>query len=74
MNNTKTAYPPFTKDDILTLRGQPMAKIVVPGKTSFPPQSEEWSYYNALQNIKEHYVFKNGRFVGYKTDVVESTK
>jgi hypothetical protein len=51
-----------------------MAKKVAPGRNSFMPQSEEWSYYNALQNIKEQYVFRNGHLVGYKTEIAGLTK
>lgn len=74
MNITKLNYPPLTQDDILILRGQPMAKQVEHNRYSSLPQSEEWSYYNAIQNIKEHYVFKNSRLVGYKTDITGLAK
>jgi hypothetical protein len=65
MNSTKSAYPPLTPDDILTLRGQPVAKRIKPNNGS---SSEEWIYYNMNTNSKECYRFKNGKLAGYKTE------
>ena len=71
---TKTAYPLLTPDDILTLRGNPMAKRVEPLKNSFNPAIEEWIYYNVPDKTKECYQFKNGKLAGYKTEQVTCGK
>lgn len=57
--------PPLTPEDILTLRGQPLAKMVTPSKHI---SQEEWIYYNPQENNKESYVFNNGKLVWYKSD------
>jgi hypothetical protein len=69
MNIAKLNCPPLTPDDILAIRGEPMAKQVEHDRVSSIPQSEEWSYYNTAQNIKEFYMFKNGHLVEYRTDI-----
>jgi hypothetical protein len=67
MNNTKLTCPPLTPDDILTLRGNPMAKRIEPLKNSFTPAMEEWIYYNVKENVKEMYLFKNSKLIDYQT-------
>lgn len=67
---TKTSYPPLTPDDILTLRGDPVAKRIEPLKNSFNPAIEEWIYYRVNTNSKEHYVFKNGRLIEWSQKVI----
>ena len=64
---TSTKYPPLTPDDILTLRGQPVAKR----NDSFRKPIEEWIYYHDnYQNnrhafVQESYLFRDGRLVSW---------
>ena len=58
--------PPLTPDDILALRGQPMAKIIEPLKGSFNPAMEEWIYYNIKEKSKEIYLFRNNKLMNYQ--------
>jgi hypothetical protein len=65
---TKSVYPPLTPEDILTLRGQPMAKRIKSCQDYSIPAEEEWVYYEPNTNSKECYTFGNGKLVGYKTE------
>lgn len=64
---TLTNYPPLTSDDILALKGQPMAKKVKPNNGL---TQEEWIYYRASINSKEHYIFKNGRLIEWSLKLI----
>lgn len=66
MNSIKSAYPPLTSDDILTLYGQPVTKRIDSVNNSPAIQIEEWIYYNNRANVKESYVFKNGKLTNYR--------
>lgn len=68
MNNTKSNCPPLTQDEIIALRGQPVAKIIEPGRNDSTVNLEEWTYFNIQTNNKESYVFKNGKLIEYKND------
>lgn len=70
MNKIKANCLPFTSDDIITLRGQPIAKRVKPVKNSFLPLIEEWIYYQAQTNTKESYVFKNSRLINWRKEKI----
>jgi len=50
----------LTTDDIITLRGKPVAKKVEELKNSSLFSSEEWIYYHLNTKEKERFVFKNG--------------
>ena len=65
---TKTICPPLTQDEILNLRGQPMAKCIDPIHNDSLPV-EEWVYYkkNSHTYVQESYLFKNGRLVSWTT-------
>lgn len=58
--------PLLTPNDILTLRGDPVAKRIEYGGNGSASALEEWTYYNTRTNTKESYVFKNGQLIGYK--------
>ncbi|MBI4833315.1 MAG: hypothetical protein HY811_00645 [Planctomycetes bacterium] len=60
---------PLTTDDIMALRGKPVAKWLKPKKDS-EPVSEEWIYLFPQTNSKEHYLFKNGCLVNWKKTAV----
>jgi len=62
MNNITQSFPQLTPNDIIILRGQPLAKR---NESSRKPV-EEWMYYNAKTKTKELYVFKNETLVEYK--------
>ncbi|MBI5359624.1 MAG: hypothetical protein HZA48_03480 [Planctomycetes bacterium] len=66
MNDTaKTdTCPPLTPDDIYVLRGKPAAKNVVPADSNTRSR-EEWIYYHNDAKTQEHYVFRDGRLVGW---------
>jgi len=68
MNTAKLTYPPLAKDDILTLKGLPVAKKIVIGKNL--STTEEWVYYNMKARIKEYYIFQNERFINYRKNNV----
>jgi len=67
MNTAKLIYPPLTQDNILILKGQPATKMIKPDNRKNVLHLEEWIYYNAKENNKESYVFKNGKLVNYNT-------
>jgi len=69
MNNTKLTCPPLTPSDVLTLRGNPMAKRIELLKNSFNPAMEEWIYYHSHTNTKESYKFKDGFLVGWSKEI-----
>jgi hypothetical protein len=62
---TLSKCPPLTPDDILILRGKPMAK-----KIEYNNSLEEWIYYNKRTNTCESYIFKNGQVVNWNTEKV----
>ena len=66
MNDTaKTIeYPPLTPDDIYVLRGKPASKNVLPAGSRTQAR-EEWIYYHTDAKTQEHYVFRDGRLVGW---------
>lgn len=67
--NPINTYPPLTLDNILTLRGQPVTKMIeTPYNAS--KEIEEWTYYNIRTKTKESYVFKSGYLIGYKKEIV----
>ncbi|MBI4833348.1 MAG: hypothetical protein HY811_00810 [Planctomycetes bacterium] len=82
MNNNKAnksglACPPLSTDDLVVLRGKPMAKIIQPinnhphpAKDSFPSTTEEWVYISIRDNSNEHYFFENQQLVGWKKTAV----
>jgi hypothetical protein len=64
---TLSNYVPLTQDNILTLKGQPVTKVIKPNNRNNALDLEEWIYYNVPDKTKtkECYRFKNGRLVGY---------
>lgn len=59
--------PPLTPDDILTLRGEPISKIIIPDHRLDSADLEKWIYHTHT-NTKESYLFKNGYLIGYKKE------
>lgn len=68
MNNLKSTCPPLTPDNILALKGKPVAKMINPNNRKNALDFEEWIYYNVPDKTKECYRFKNGRLVNYKME------
>lgn len=60
-------YPPITPDDILTIRGDPVSKMIIPNHRLDSVSLEKWIYYT-YKNTKEFYLFKNGYLVGYEKE------
>jgi len=64
MNKAKLVKcPPLTPDDILTLRGKPVAKRVEPAADL--SKQEEWIYISARTGTEEHYFFRDECLVGW---------
>jgi hypothetical protein len=68
MNSIKSTCPPLTPGDILTLRGQPVTKLVNPNNRKNALDLEEWVYYNMPDKTKECYRFNNGILVNYRVE------
>lgn len=66
MKRNGNACPPLTPNDVIILRGEPMAKKIESVHNSHNEEIEEWTYYNTQTNIKEFYVFKDGQLIDYK--------
>lgn len=68
MNTPIIKYTPLTAEDILALRGNPLAKKIEALKDSLNQTKEEWTYYNAWTDSMESYVFKDGELIAYKNN------
>jgi hypothetical protein len=68
MNTIKLNYPALSQDDILTLKGQPVTKMINPNQRKNALDLEEWIYYNMPNKTKECYRFKNGNLVNYRLE------
>ncbi|MBI5359946.1 MAG: hypothetical protein HZA48_05125 [Planctomycetes bacterium] len=64
--NHKTAAncPPFSREDVLAVRGHPATKKVERNNGSSRP-IEEWSYFSADTGMKECFFFSNNHLVGW---------
>jgi hypothetical protein len=74
---TLTKCLPLTQEDILVLRGKPVAKKIIQLHGSIPRYEEEWVYYTPFDKDglrgdtkEESFIFKNGKLAGYKTEKV----
>jgi hypothetical protein len=71
---TLTKCLPLTQEDILILRGKPVAKRIESSQSQ-SKQLEQWIYYTPIiraglsgDTKEECFIFKNGKLVGYKTE------
>ncbi|MBI5359861.1 MAG: hypothetical protein HZA48_04675 [Planctomycetes bacterium] len=62
----KICCPPFTTEDILCVRGKPMAKEVRTASNRNSARHEEWIYSHVSGNMKERYIFTDGYLVGWQ--------
>jgi hypothetical protein len=68
MKTKQVKYPILTTREILRLYGHPVAKMIRENRNPISRQIEEWIYYNINNNLKEHYLFENGKLVKYKME------
>jgi hypothetical protein len=57
---------PLTTDDIITLRGKPVAKKIKELKNFALLSLEEWIYYNLNTKEQEYFLFKNGCLMNWQ--------
>jgi len=58
--------PPLTIDDIVTLRGKPVAKRIKELKNSALLALEQWICYNLKTKEQEYFLFKNGSLMNWQ--------
>lgn len=63
---SKVSCPPFTTEDVLCVRGKPMAKEVRTINNRNSAKQEEWIYSHVNGNTKEKYIFTDGYLVGWQ--------
>jgi len=57
--------PPLTSDNILTLKGQPVTKMINPNQRKNVLAIEEWIYYNVSDREQECFSFKDGTLINW---------
>ena len=68
VNNPFTgSCPPFSPEEILSLRGQPVAKKIEQNRKAAAPV-EEWVYLSGNSHRKECYFFINNHLVGWSEE------
>jgi len=65
MHNKKSASLPLTVDDIIHLRGEPVAKKINPSNNDVMRSLEEWIYYNVNVGEQECFSFKDGCLINW---------
>jgi hypothetical protein len=68
MKTNLSNYPLLTPDDILILRGKPVAKRIEQTGKNPLSLSEEWVYYHINSNTAELFTFKDGQLITYEEE------
>jgi len=65
MSKTKALFLPLTADDVMHLRGEPVAKKINPPNNKAIRSFEEWIYYNVNAKEQECFAFKDGTLINW---------